>query len=70
MTIPRGDWPIVWSIRFKDHHDIAMATMHAHLDHDTCMEAAVLRGRNSDVQHFAEHLTERGVRHGRLYMVR
>lgn len=55
---------------FHEHHDIALATMHVHLDHDSCMEVSVLRGRNSDVQHFADHLiAERGVRHGRLYMV-
>jgi len=55
---------------FHEHHDIALATMHVHLDHDTCMEVAVLRGRNSEVQHFADHLiAERGVRHGRIYMV-
>jgi CopG family transcriptional regulator, nickel-responsive regulator len=55
---------------FHEHHDIALATMHVHLDHETCMEVAVLRGRNSDVQHFADHLiAERGVRHGRLYTV-
>ena len=23
---------------FHEHHDIALATMHVHLDHDTCME--------------------------------
>ena len=55
---------------FHEHHDIALATMHVHLDHDTCMEVAVLRGHNRDVQQFADHLiAERGVRHGRLYMV-
>lgn len=55
---------------FHEHHEIALATMHVHLDHDSCIEVAVLRGRNSDVQDFANHLiAERGVRHGRLYTV-
>src|SRR5580704_15517512 len=29
---------------FHDHHDLSLATMHVHLDHDSCMEVAVLRG--------------------------
>jgi CopG family transcriptional regulator, nickel-responsive regulator len=53
-----------------DHHDISIATMHMHLDHDNCMEVAMLRGRAADVRHFAEHvIAERGIRHGRLVTV-
>ncbi len=52
---------------FHDHHDIAQATLHVHLDHDSCMEVTVLKGRGSDVQHFADHIiAERGVRHGHV----
>jgi CopG family transcriptional regulator, nickel-responsive regulator len=55
---------------FHDHHDLSLATMHVHLDHQSCMEVAVLRGAIPDVRHFAEHvISERGVRHGRLVMV-
>ena len=44
--------------------------MHAHLDHDSCMEVTILRGRTGAVQHFAEHvIAERGVRHGRIVLV-
>lgn len=44
--------------------------MHVHLDHDSCMEVAVLRGAMADIQHFAERvIAERGVRHGRLVAV-
>jgi CopG family nickel-responsive transcriptional regulator len=28
-----------------DHHDLCVATLHAHLDHDNCMESVILRGR-------------------------
>src|SRR6516162_3404706 len=50
-----------------EHHDLSVATMHVHLDHDSCMEVAVLRGAMQDVRHFARHVvSERGVRHGRL----
>jgi len=55
---------------FHDHHDLSLATMHVHLDHESCMEVAVLRGVMSDIRHFAEHvISERGVRHGRLVAV-
>jgi CopG family transcriptional regulator, nickel-responsive regulator len=50
-----------------DHHDLSLATMHVHLDHESCLEVAVLRGAMNDIQRFAEHLiSERGVRHGKL----
>jgi len=55
---------------FHDHHDLSLATMHVHLDHESCMEVAILRGVMSDIRHFAEHvISERGVRHGRLVAV-
>lgn len=55
---------------FHDHHEMSLASMHAHLDHDTCMEVTILRGKADKVQHFAEHvIAERGVRHGRLVLV-
>ena len=55
---------------FHDHHDLSLATMHVHLDHESCMEVAVLRGVMTDIRRFAEHvISERGVRHGRLVAV-
>ena len=55
---------------FHDHHEMSLASMHAHLDHDTCMEVTILRGKTEEVQHFAEHvIAERGLRHGRLVLV-
>ena len=55
---------------FHEHHDLSVATMHVHLDHDSCMEIAVLRGAMRDVRQFARHVvSERGVRHGRLVTV-
>ena len=53
-----------------DHHDLSVATLHVHLDHDSCLEVAVLRGAGADVRHFAEHvIAERGVRHGQLMII-
>jgi CopG family nickel-responsive transcriptional regulator len=52
---------------FHDHHELSQASLHVHLDHDTCLEVTVLRGKSGDVQHFGERvIAERGVRHGRL----
>jgi CopG family nickel-responsive transcriptional regulator len=52
---------------FHDRHDLAQATLHVHLDHESCLEVTVLKGRGSDVQEFADHIiAERGVRHGRV----
>jgi CopG family nickel-responsive transcriptional regulator len=55
---------------FHHHHELSLASIHAHLDHDSCMEVTILRGKTSEVQHFAEHvIAERGVHHGRVVLV-
>lgn len=55
---------------FHEHHDLSLATLHVHLDHESCMEVTVLKGRTRDVQTFADHvIAERGVRHGRVFVV-
>ena len=52
------------------HHDVALTTLHLHLDHENCLEAVILRGPTSDVTAFAQAVTaERGVRHGHLWVV-
>jgi CopG family transcriptional regulator, nickel-responsive regulator len=53
-----------------DHHDIAVATTHIHLNHESCVEVSILRGAATEVRHYAEHImSERGVRHGRLVTI-
>jgi CopG family nickel-responsive transcriptional regulator len=53
-----------------DHHDLCVATMHAHLDHEACLESVILRGPLADVRAFAQGIiAERGVRHGSLNVV-
>jgi CopG family nickel-responsive transcriptional regulator len=55
---------------FHNHHDLSVATLHVHLDHDRCMEVTVLRGEAPVVRRFAGSvIAERGVRHGRLMMM-
>lgn len=53
-----------------DHHDLSVATTSIDLDHDSCMEVALLRGPTAEVRHLGSHvIAERGVRHGRLVVV-
>jgi CopG family nickel-responsive transcriptional regulator len=53
-----------------DHHDLTVAAMHSHLDHENCLESVFLRGPAAAVRRFAEVLiAERGVRHGKLNMI-
>jgi CopG family nickel-responsive transcriptional regulator len=55
---------------FHQHHDLAVATMHIHLNHESGMEVAMLKGATRDVQRLADKvLTERGVRNGRMVIV-
>ncbi|MGB5830652.1 MAG: nickel-responsive transcriptional regulator NikR [Thiohalocapsa sp.] len=50
-----------------DQHDLAVSTLHVHLDHDNCMEIVVLRGPATQVRAFANAvIAEPGVRHGKL----
>ena len=52
------------------HHDLTISTMHAHLDHDQCIETVVLKGSVRQVRQFAQQIiAERGVRHGQLNLV-
>ena len=52
---------------FHEHHAIAQATLHVHVDHESCMEITVLKGRGTDVQKLADRIiAQRGVRHGRV----
>ena len=52
------------------HHDVAVATMHVHLDDDSCLEVTALKGSRDDIQHFTDHvIAERGVRYGRAVII-
>jgi CopG family nickel-responsive transcriptional regulator len=55
---------------FHDHHKLSLASLHVHLDHDSCMEVNVLRGRSDEVQQLAQHVVaERGVRYGQVVLM-
>jgi CopG family nickel-responsive transcriptional regulator len=52
---------------FHEHHDLSQATLHVHLDQESCLEVTVLKGRGTEVQAFANNvIAERGVRHGHV----
>jgi CopG family nickel-responsive transcriptional regulator len=52
-----------------ESHEIIISTLHAHLDHENCLEVVVLRGKSRDVQRLADRLiSTKGVQHGRLVM--
>ena len=53
-----------------DHHDLTVSTMHAHLDHDNCIETVILRGPTDKVIEFAQSvMAQSGVRHGTFHPI-
>lgn len=53
-----------------DQHDLVLSTTHVHLDHDNCLEVAILRGHTEAIRRFANVvMAETGVRHGNLHIV-
>lgn len=66
----KRDLPKKLAQNFHGHHDMSRATLHVHLDHDNCLEVAILNGKPADVQHVADHVfAERGVSYGRVVMI-
>ena len=52
------------------HHDLVVATMHVHLDHENCLENIFLKGPIANVRAFAEGLrAERGVSYGQINLI-
>jgi len=53
-----------------DHHDLAIATLHAHISHADCIETVILRGATQKVKEFAHAvIAETGVRHGQVQLI-
>ena len=51
-------------------HELVIATMHVHLDHEHCLETLVLKGPVAAVRELADRLkAERGVRHGQIHVI-
>lgn len=53
-----------------DNYDLVLSTLHVHLDHKNCLEAAILQSHAADMRKFVEAtIAETGVRHGDLHLV-
>jgi CopG family nickel-responsive transcriptional regulator len=53
-----------------EHHELTVSTMHAHLDHEECIETVILKGSINQVRQFADEIiAETGVRHGQLNLI-
>lgn len=53
-----------------EHHDVAVATQHIHLDHDNCLETVILKGPIDAVRACADGIiSQTGVRHGNVHLV-
>jgi CopG family transcriptional regulator, nickel-responsive regulator len=51
------------------HAELVVSTMHVHLDHDTCLEVIVLRGRAGALQEMAHELRGlKGIHKGQLVL--
>jgi CopG family transcriptional regulator, nickel-responsive regulator len=52
-----------------EHHELIIATTHAHLDHNACLEVLVVKGQSKRIRQLADLLIgTKGVQHGRLVM--
>jgi CopG family transcriptional regulator, nickel-responsive regulator len=50
-----------------DHHDLIIAVMHVHLEHDHCLEVMVIKGPAAKAKELAGRLIGvKGVKHGKL----
>lgn len=55
---------------FHRHHSLIHTTLEVPLDHEHSMSVAVLKGDSRNVHALSERIiSERGVRHGRVFMV-
>lgn len=53
-----------------DRHDLSVATMHVHLNHESCLEVSILRGPLREVRAFSDGVaSQRGVRNANLHLI-
>lgn len=49
------------------NHEIILANIHIHLDHNNCLEVILLKGKCSDITKLSDRIIGmRGVKHGKL----
>lgn len=55
-------------IQHQHHHEI-VSVLHVHLNHDSCLEVLIVRGKAIDLQKLSDLLiATKGVQHGKLSM--
>ncbi|MGM0833007.1 nickel-responsive transcriptional regulator NikR [Halomonas qinghailakensis] len=53
-----------------DHHDLTLSTLHVHINQDSCLEVALLKGQGSALKQFSDEVTSsRSVRYGQLVII-
>jgi len=53
------------------YHHLILSSQHVHLDHETCLETIVVKGKASELTNLADNiLALKGVYHGKLVMSR
>ena len=51
-------------------HDLSVASLHVHVNHESCLEISVLRGPLQEVRAFADAVaSQRGVRSAKLHLI-
>lgn len=50
-----------------NHNKEILTTTHIHVDHDTCLEVLVLKGKTGNIQRLADNIKSlKGIKHGEL----
>ena len=58
------------NVAHHDRHDLSVASMHVHLNHETCLEVSILRGPLREVRAFSDSVaSQRGVRNASLHVI-
>jgi len=54
-----------------DHHSLILSTQHVHLNHETCLESIVVKGKATELTSLADRIISiKGIHHGKLIMTR
>jgi CopG family nickel-responsive transcriptional regulator len=54
-----------------DSHHLILSTQHVHLNHETCLETIVVKGKATELTQLADKIiTLKGILHGKLIMTR
>jgi CopG family nickel-responsive transcriptional regulator len=54
-----------------NYHHLILSTQHVHLNHETCLETIVVKGKASELTQLADKIiTLKGILHGKLIMTR